>query len=258
MPGALLLLLALPALAQPEPPPAGNGSDPCPVATARRPVPTVAGPLIPAAIPPAPAPAGSPPPDYRHRLSRTPLGWPRLDRWCVWVQPATAEPATRWDRLWLQAVDNALKTWSAWLPMDRVADPEAAQIRIERRRPPLRRDGSGRTRASHGRASLEVQQVLRQGEWRLEPLVTVLLGAGQRPAALQATALHELGHALGLWGHSDGATDVMAASPGPLPALQPTARDVETLRWLYRQPTPFGQTLPNGRGGSAPRGTQAP
>jgi predicted Zn-dependent protease len=182
--------------------------------------------------------------DYRHRLSTTPLGWPRLDHWCVWVQPVSAEgPGQRWDRLWLEAVENALESWAAAVPFARVDDPEAAQIRIERRRPPLRIGADGRSRASHGRASLELLEVRRAGRWQLEPGVTVQLGSGQRPEALQATALHELGHAFGLWGHSDADDDAMAAVPGPRPVLELTARDRATVNWLYRQPTRFGAPL---------------
>lgn len=185
--------------------------------------------------------------DYRHRLSTTPLGLPRLDHWCVWVEPVSAEgPGQRWDRLWLQAVESALESWAAMVPFARVDDPEAAQIRIERRRPPLRIGADGRSRASHGRASLELLEVRRAGRWRLEPVVTVQLGSGQRPQALQATALHELGHAFGLWGHSDAVDDAMAAVPGPRPVLELTARDRATVEWLYRQPTRFGAPLQSG------------
>jgi tetratricopeptide (TPR) repeat protein len=46
-------------------------------------------------------------------------------------------------------------------------------------------------------------------------------------------ALHELGHAFGLWGHSDDGDDIMAAASE---ALRPTARDVATLRLLYAMP----------------------
>jgi predicted Zn-dependent protease len=192
------------------------------------------------------APLGSAPTaDYRNRLNTTPLGWPRLDRWCVWVQPpATAAPASRWDAIWLAAVERALEQWAALVPIVRVSDPDSAQIRIERRRPPRRPDGHGRLRASHGRAILVPERVRRQGNWRLEPSVTVLLGADQRPEALQATALHEIGHAIGLWGHSDSADDAMAAAPGPRPVLAPSERDRATLRWLYLQPTSFGKPEP--------------
>ena len=236
---------------------------PCPRAEARLPV-VVAGPLLQPAA--AVAEAASVAPlssreaeragtgDYRHRLSTTALGWPRLDHWCVWVQPAAAaEPAARWDRIWWEAMERALASWALLVPLQRVDDPEAAQIRIERRRPPLRQEGAGRTRASHGRATLTLERVQRQGSWRLEPSVTVLVGADQRPAALQATALHELGHALGLWGHSDDGHDVMAPTPGPQPTLAPTARDRQTLQWLYRQPTPFGKPQ-----GPAPQETTRP
>jgi predicted Zn-dependent protease len=53
---------------------------------------------------------------------------------------------------------------------------------------------------------------------------------------MQATALHELGHAFGLWGHSDRADDAMAAVPRAMPIVELSARDRATFLWLQQQP----------------------
>ena len=64
----------------------------------------------------------------------------------------------------------------------------------------------------------------------------VLISPGQAEPAIQATALHELGHAFGLWGHSDRAGDAMAVHPGARPVLDLSPRDRATLQWLQAQP----------------------
>jgi len=197
---------------------------------------------------PAPAPEAQAmaPPEvagtYSHRLRTFPAGWPVLRQWCVWIEPASGAPgAALWDERWRQAMEAALAQWGQELTIVRSDDPVAAQVRVYRRRPPLLEGPGGQRRASHGRALLQVGLAQRQQQWWLEPRVDVLLGSTQGPLALQATALHELGHAFGLWGHSDQAGDVMAAVPGAQPVLQLSLRDRATLQWLLRQPTPFGQ-----------------
>lgn len=189
--------------------------------------------------PPAP-PAAQPTLDYRHRLKPTPAGWPRRDHWCVWVEPVRdGGPTGIWEQRWFQAVSQALVTWQQHLPITVVDQPERAQVLVERRRPPRLNN-----RASHGRAVLELLEVQRSERWQLEPKVIVLISPGQAQTAIQATALHELGHAFGLWGHSDQAGDAMAVKPGATPILELSPRDQRTLRWLQQQPELQSPTAP--------------
>jgi len=221
---ALALALAL----SPAPP---ARADACPPAVAVRELPVAQGTLR---FPPT-VPSGL---DYRHRLQPTPLGWPTRDHWCVWIEPTQAEPGTaaaQREQDWRQAALAGLKPWRDLLAINLVEHPEQAQIRLWRRRPPLQRLADGRSRASNGRAVLLVLQVNRGNGWQPEPRVEVLLSPGRAPLAMQATALHELGHAFGLWGHSDHPGDAMAAVPSGAPVLQLSPRDRATLQWLQSQ-----------------------
>ena len=125
----------------------------------------------------------------------------------------------------------ALASWEQVLPIRRVQEPGQAQILIWRRKPRLQNN-----RASHGRAELELVEVERSGQWQIEPLVTVAISPGQAQTAIQATALHELGHAFGLWGHSDHTGDALAVKAGAVPVLELSPRDQATLKWLQEQP----------------------
>ncbi|MCP9915719.1 peptidase [Cyanobium sp. ATX 6F1] len=172
-------------------------------------------------------------------MNPTPAGWARRDHWCVWVEPLGGREAELiWQRRWLGAVDAALATWERYMPISRVEDPGRAQVRLYRRRPPLIAEGRPQ-RASHGRALLLLVEAQRQGQplgqRLLEPRVEVLISPDQRQPAIQATALHELGHAFGLWGHSNDPADAMAAVPGAQPVLELSPRDLATLRWLQQQ-----------------------
>ena len=205
---------------------------PCPTARANAPLEPPPTPPMPTAEPET---GGA---DYRHLLKPTAAGWPVRDHWCIWVEPVAAEAGTAAavrDQQWQRAVAAALHSWSTLLSLTEVSSPEQAQIRLWRRRPPLQPLADGRNRASNGRAVLHLLLVDRGSGWQAEPDVEVLLSPGRPERAMQATALHELGHAFGLWAHSDRPNDAMAATPGGVPVLELSPRDRGTLQWLLRQ-----------------------
>ncbi len=55
---------------------------------------------------------------------------------------------------------------------------------------------------------------------------------------VEHTIIHELGHALGLIGHSKGSEDIMYV-PHQYGVTGLSKRDIETVRWLYKLPVGF-------------------
>ena len=55
--------------------------------------------------------------------------------------------------------------------------------------------------------------------------------------------IHEIGHALGIWGHSPEVTDALYFAQVRQPPLI-SARDVNTRKRVYAQPTRLGWAVP--------------
>lgn len=70
------------------------------------------------------------------------------------------------------------------------------------------------------------------GAGRVKVDIAINPAATNAVNTLRALVTHELGHAVGIGGHSTDALDVMFAQPA---VSAPSNRDIRTLRWLVRQ-----------------------
>ncbi|MEO0406694.1 MAG: peptidase, partial [Cyanobacteria bacterium P01_A01_bin.135] len=91
-------------------------------------------------------------------------------------------------------------------------------------------------RAQSGEARYEIY---RKSSGTLAHRFEVMVKPGQATRQLEATLRHELGHALGLWGHSRNPEDALYYSQVSAPPAV-SQRDVATLCQVYQQPTALG------------------
>ncbi|MEB3210554.1 MAG: hypothetical protein VKL39_04340 [Leptolyngbyaceae bacterium] len=158
-------------------------------------------------------------------------------------------PSPQIHRQWYDAVLGAIAQWSVYLPLESVNESADADIRIWAVAPPLQVtfDASEPqfepARAAETRYEFYIDAQA-DGTQVLAPRYDIKIKPGQSFQQIQATTRHELGHALGLWGHSPLQTDVLYASQIHAPP-QISARDVRTLKAVYEHPTQLGWPLPN-------------
>jgi len=153
-------------------------------------------------------------------------------------------PELKWQHGTREAFDN----WSKLFPLELVAIPKTADIRMGWEESTLRQ----------GRAGEEQDWVLFRFEGgelktRKYAVITVDLSRPWSKDEMRAIVSHEFGHALGIKGHSENKGDIMfwhvqekvrqLGPPGlPLPLFwrslvkQPSQRDINTLIRLYNSP----------------------
>ncbi|MBE9010868.1 matrixin family metalloprotease [Pseudanabaenaceae cyanobacterium LEGE 13415] len=146
----------------------------------------------------------------------------------VFIQPADARSQT-WNNLMMQAV----KEWQAYFPLEFVDRQNEADILFDRASIPLRFPPTERVRFADARFELYEQEGI------LRHRMKIRIQPNRPELSMLAAARHELGHALGIWGHSPLETDVMYFSQVRIPPTI-SARDVNTLKRVYEQPTRLG------------------
>jgi predicted Zn-dependent protease len=160
----------------------------------------------------------------------------------IYVQPpeTPAISPDNPDRSWKTLAEAIIREWGDYVPLAIVDDPQLAQITLIRGSPPPERSAAGtfRARSALTRYHLDLQHsAARQS--RLAQRFTITISPTQTEKYQQAALRHELGHALGIWGHSTAATDALyAAQVSDPPKI--SARDINTLKRVYEQPTRLG------------------
>lgn len=185
----------------------------------------------------------------------------------VYIQPADMVDTTGRSQAWYEAVRQALQEWTVYLPLELTSIPEAADVTIWRSAPPLQGLTTDPTPQSPTRSPTQspVERFprARSAETRYDILVQrsesaailrhrfiLYLSPSQTETYTRATARHELGHALGIWGHSPSQTDALYFSQVRNPPGI-SQRDVNTLKRVYEQPTRLGWPLPGVQEGNS-------
>lgn len=146
---------------------------------------------------------------------------------------------------WQEGAREAYDFWSTVLPLQLVALPQDADIRLSWERS----DFEGR-RAGEDREYVEIRRVGEGMKARRIAVISVDMRIRWAKDEMRAVIAHEMGHALGIKGHSDSKKDLMfwqsqektrrySISGIPLPIVwralvkQPSQRDINTLIRLY-------------------------
>lgn len=191
--------------------------------------------------------------DYFAAIKPTAVGYLVWSQFPVKVyveQPIELSSSVRRFEEWVKAVLEGVEEWKKYLPLEVVSQREGADIVILRSRPPLqtsvnRETGQlniPRARAAETRYQFYLGQNLSNSV--LSQQFTIQLSPDQTVDYTRATARHELGHALGIWGHSPVENDVMYFSQVRNPPSI-SARDINTLKRIYEQPTRLGWSMPS-------------
>jgi predicted Zn-dependent protease len=178
--------------------------------------------------------------DYFDQIDRKSVGYLIWSEFPVKVAALGGDsPKSAADERWMTQVKAAVAEWQRYFPLVMVEDAETADIRIEPKRLALKPDPKTGKLPRFRSAQTHYDVFLEPTTQRLKHRMTIELAPGQADEVMLSVARHELGHAIGLWGHSPNSEDTMYFSQVKKPPLI-SSRDLQTLVRVYAQPTRLG------------------
>jgi len=155
---------------------------------------------------------------------------------------------------WEDAIRKAIAEWHKYLPLQIVTAPESADILIGRSEVSRKVKLNPETglfdipRTITAQTSyefyLQAESEPSKSTQKLKPKrlahrMSLKISPDLSAIATVSAARHELGHALGIWGHSDLESDALYFSQvRNTPKISP--RDINTLKKIYQQPSKLG------------------
>lgn len=174
--------------------------------------------------------------DYFDQIKLTPVNYLLWTEFPIKIYiPQPSQRITPQDRQfdrWFTLVQQGVMDWNQYLPLQQVTSPDYADIQFDRADPPITRNQRAKTAQTR-------YQFYSDGSVLKHRMIVTLSPHLSDPALLSASR-HEMGHALGIWGHSPLSSDVLYFSQvRDAPSI--SIRDVNTLKKIYQQPTRLGK-----------------
>ena len=186
--------------------------------------------------------------NYFSQIDSTPLGYLVWSNFPITVyiqqpQKFSDSAADKRYLAWVNAVREAIAEWNVYLPLKEITAREKADIIVLRSQPErevkLNPDTGLYDIPRAVTAETTYQFYVKQNPARIAHQMTVEISPNYTGISLLATIRHELGHALGIWGHSENEDDALYFSQVSNPPGI-SARDINTLKKIYQQPTKLG------------------
>lgn len=148
-----------------------------------------------------------------------------------WYEKSKQNESYAYNQMVYDAFDLWSKVSQGRIRFQQVAQLDGSQIDVSWRRVDRRSLG-------HCQYLVNQQSLLYSAEIKIGISDGLVHGRYNDMDEVKHTVLHEIAHALGLIGHSDGPDDIMYV-PHQYGVTQLSARDVETLQALYKLPPAF-------------------